>query len=229
MAKPATQKNPGSEKTKMDSVTTTFVADWVRDRVRRGRMVPGQRLIEADLINETGASRSRVREALQRLETEGLIAIEEFRGASVRRFSREELSAIYRTRAALEGLAAADFAGLATADNKQAIIEAQSALDAAVAAGDHDAFARSNDTWHCLIIEGCGNPYVIQFVDRLRVPVSRLLFSSFHSRQRLDDANADHRAITCAIVNGDVESAERLMRNHVDAGFQALVSQGLDE
>jgi DNA-binding GntR family transcriptional regulator len=114
MAKPIARKIFSPEKNKADAVTVAFVADWVRDRIRRGRMVPGQRLIEADLIRETGASRSRVREALQRLETEGLVAIEEFRGASVRRFSRDELSAIYRTRSALEGLAAADFAGQAT-------------------------------------------------------------------------------------------------------------------
>jgi len=56
-----------------------------------------------------------------------------------------------------------------------------------------------------------------------------MLFSRFHSRQRLDAANADHQPITAAIVEGDAERAERLMRAHVDAGFQALVSQGLDD
>jgi len=211
-----------------DAVSANEVAEWIRTRIRKGRLVSGQRLIEADVIRETGATRSRVREALQRLDGEGLVTIEEFRGASVRRLSREEVTAIYRARAVLEALAAAEFAtqgGTA----REALRAVQSDLDKAVAEGDHDAFARANDVWHGLIIAGCGNPYVIQFVERLRVPVSRLLFSSFHNRQRLDAANADHLAITEAILAGHGDEAEVLMRRHIEDGFAALTAQGLDE
>ena len=66
--------------------------------------------MEADIIRELSASRSRVREALQRLATEGLVTIEEFRGASVKHFSQDEVRQIYRARMALEGMAARDFA-----------------------------------------------------------------------------------------------------------------------
>src|SRR5690349_10615787 len=72
-----------------ESVTVREVIEWIRERIRRGRLVPGQRLVEADIIREVGASRSRVREALQRLATEGLVTIEEFRGASVKHFTRD--------------------------------------------------------------------------------------------------------------------------------------------
>ena len=64
--------------------TGVEVAGWVRNRIRNGRFSPGQRLVEVDIIRQTGASRSKVREALQRLEGEGLVQIEEFRGASVK-------------------------------------------------------------------------------------------------------------------------------------------------
>ena len=78
-----------------EKATTSDVADGIRQRIRLGRYVPGQRLIEGDLIRETGASRSRVREALQRLAIEGLITIEEFRGASVKRITWDEVRQIY--------------------------------------------------------------------------------------------------------------------------------------
>ena len=81
----------------------------------------------------------------------------------------------------------------------------------------------------CQIIEGGGNAYVAQFVDRLRIPVSRLLFSSFHSRQRIDRANADHQAISAAILAGDGEAAEARMRAHVQDGFNALAAEGLED
>lgn len=211
------------------AVSSADVVNWIRERIRRGRMVPGQRLIEADLVRETNATRSRVREALQRLESEGLLLIEEFRGASVRRFTRDELGAIYSTRAVLEALAARELAYAPAGDAKAELEAAQRELDAAVAASDHERFARSNDRWHAAIIEGGGNPYVAQFVDRLRIPVSRLLFSSFYSRQRIDGANADHQVITRAIIDGRGDDAEYAMRQHVLNGFKALVAQGLED
>lgn len=201
------------------------VAAWIREGIRRGRLVPGQRLVEIDLVRDTGASRTRVREAFQRLGAEGLISIEEFRGASVRRISPEELSALYGTRAVLEGLAAAECARHGTDDDRERLTGAQHDLDAAIASGDHEAFARHNDRWHEAVIVGSRNPYVAQFVGHLAVPVSRLLLSTFHNRQRIDRANADHQAITAAILAQRADDAERLMRLHIQTGFAALMAQ----
>ena len=64
----------------------------LRSRIHAGQLVPGQRLIEADLVAETGMSRGRIREALRRLEDERLVQIDRNRGASVRRISRKEVS-----------------------------------------------------------------------------------------------------------------------------------------
>jgi DNA-binding GntR family transcriptional regulator len=63
----------------------------IRDRIHAGRLVPGQRLIEADLVTELGTNRSRLREAFRRLESEGLVKIDLNKGASVRRISRQEM------------------------------------------------------------------------------------------------------------------------------------------
>src|SRR5690606_18889921 len=93
--------------------TSIEIADWVRDRIRKGQFAPEQRLVEVDIIRKTGGSRLKVREAFQRLAAEGLVEIEPFKGASVRSTSLEEVRQIYRARAALEGVAAADFTRLA--------------------------------------------------------------------------------------------------------------------
>jgi len=194
----------------------------VRDRIRLGRLVPGQRLVEADIVRETGASRSKVREALRRLESEGLVAIEEFRGASVKRLGRDEVRQIYRTRMAREGLAAAEFAASGDTVRKQRLLTIQEELNQWEHEGQHDRFARLNDAWHRLIIEGSGNTYVAQFLTRLTVPIYRLLFSTFYTSQRISLANADHRVITAAILDGRAEDAERAMRAHIAAGLDAL-------
>ena len=200
------------------------VADWIRDRIRRGRFVPGQRLIEADIIDQTGASRGKVREALQRLETEDLITIEEFRGASVKRIGPEEIRQIYQARMALEGVAAAEFARVDAPKRKRQLAQLQDAMDHWRDNGGHEGFAELNNRWHRLIIEGSGNEYISQFVERLSVPTWRLLFASFYTDERVDGANADHQKITAAIVEGRADDAEAEMRRHISDGLAAVAA-----
>lgn len=209
-----------------ENVTAADVAALLRNRIRTGRAVQGQRLVEADIMRDTGASRSRVREALQRLESEGLIVIEEFRGASVRSFSLSEIRQIYRARMALEGIAAHDFAIADDPERKAQLAEWQEKMNAFEHTGDHQGFAQANDAWHAVILDGADNDYVRGFVERLRLPLYRLLFSAFYKPHRIDDANADHRQITDAILRADGAEAERLMRRHIDDALQAVLELG---
>lgn len=198
------------------------IADWIRERIRRGLFAPGQRLVEVDIIRAIGASRSKVREAFQRLEGEGLVQIEEFRGASVRAASIEEVRQIYRARVALEGICAADFISHASDEQKQMLIDLQNQLDACVDENAPERFGRLNLAWHGLLVEGSGNAVVGELLQRLNVPIQRLLFESLYSANRLRNANADHRRILDAILAGDAPRAEAAMRAHVSAGFATL-------
>ncbi len=207
---------------KSQGLASAEVATWLRNGIRTGRFVPGQRLVEADIIRDTGATRSRVRDAIQRLESEGLIAVEEFRGASVRSFSDEEVRQIYRARMALEGLAAHDFAAADDPLRKLELVRLQDAMNPLESSGDHAGFAKLNDAWHDLILEGSGNDYVRTFVDRLRLPLYRLLFTAFYQPHRIDDANRDHRLITAAITEGRADDAEKLMRAHIADALAAV-------
>lgn len=214
---------PPSTKVKtIESVNARDATEWLRERIRLGQFAPGQRLVEADIIKELGASRSKVREALQRLEAEGLVSIEEFRGASVKRFTLDEVRQIYRARMALEGLAAGDFAAADAPELKAKLAAIQEEMNQWEHTGNHDSFARLNSAWHALIIDGADNDYIRQFLSRLSVPIYRLLFTTFYNAQRIDNANADHRIITAAIVEGRVEDAERAMRKHIEQGLHAL-------
>ncbi|CCA90967.1 GntR family transcriptional regulator [Novosphingobium sp. PP1Y] len=198
------------------------IAEWIRDRIRKGRMVPGQRLVEADIMRQTGASRFKVREAFQRLEGEGLVHTEEFRGASVRSATHEEIRQIYRCRAALEGSCAADFTHNATSGQRERLLDLQVQLEACVEENESERFGRLNMEWHQLLIEGAGNAVAGQLLERLHVPVHRLMFESFYSANRLRAANADHRRIIDAIMANDPVSAENAMRSHVAAGLDTL-------
>lgn len=198
------------------------IADWVRQRIRTGRFVPGQRLVEVDIIRQTGASRSKVREALKRLEGEGLVEIEEFRGASVRSSTLDEVRQIYRARMALEGMAAHDFTQNADPAMLARLQALQDQLDACVHERAPDRFGRLNNEWHRLIVEGSGNKVIADHLQRLNVPIHRLLFESFYDEERLQTANADHQAMLALILAGDADGAERAMRQHIGDGFETL-------
>jgi DNA-binding GntR family transcriptional regulator len=199
------------------------VSEWVRERIRHGRLVPGQRLVEADIVTATGVSRGKVREALRRLESEGLVSIEEFRGASVKKLGPDEVRQIYQARMALEGMAAGECATRADPALRTRLRQIQDEMDAGESAGNHDRFARLNEEWHHLIIDGSDNGYIAQFLKRLNVPIYRLLFATFYTSQRIAAANADHRVITAAIVDGRSADAEQAMRAHIHNGLEALI------
>lgn len=198
------------------------LADWLRDHIRKGRLVPGQRLVEIDIIRQTGASRSKVREALQRLEGEGLVKLDQFRGASVRTASLDEVRQIYRARVALEGIAAADFVRNATAAQRDQLRDLQRDLELCVAGDAPERFGRLNTEWHGLLIKGSGNDVIADVLRRLNVPIHRLIFESFYNSDRLRVAIADHARIIAAIDADDPAAAETAMRKHIEDGFETL-------
>ena len=151
------------------------LVDWIRERIRTGRFAPGQRLVESDIIRQSGASRHKVRDALQRLASEGLVSIEAFRGASVRSMSWDEVRQIYEARMALESFAARQFAGSDDEARKQQLQATQDEMDKWVASGNHQEFAKLNSEWHGQIVDAAGNEYFRQFLARLTIPIYRRL------------------------------------------------------
>jgi DNA-binding GntR family transcriptional regulator len=198
------------------------IADWIRSQIRSSRFVPGQRLVEVDIIRKTGGSRFKVREALQRLAAEGLVEIEEFRGASVRGASMDEVRQLYRARAALEGVCAADFTERASNKDKQRLREIAAEMEACVDDGRPEEFGRLNAEWHSLLMRGAGNSVIEEVVRRLDTPVHHLLFETFYRGERLREAANDHRKILKAILAGDATAAEAAMREHVENGRKFL-------
>ena len=187
--------------------------------------MPGQRLIELDITRELNSSRSKVREALRRLESEGLVSIEEFRGASVKRIGIDEIRRIYRARMALEGIAAHE---CALADNpkiRRRLRDLQERMNALEENFESPTeFGQLNREWHDTIIEGADNSYVARFLTQLTVPIYSLLFSSLYNLAHIRRANADHRLITAAICEGRATDAEQAMRDHVANGLKSLMT-----
>lgn len=166
-------------------------------------------------MRETGATRGRVREALKRLAVEGLIVIQEFRGASVRRMTRGEIDQNYHARAVLEGLCARLTAERAGDDILAQLHKLQRDMNEFETKGDSARFSMVNERWHELIISGSGNEIAQTFLKRLRIPIIAAQFRRVFTLQALRKSNAWHRRITDAILARDAGLAERRMREHI--------------
>lgn len=202
--------------------TSIQIADWIRTQIRTSRLVPGQRLVEVDIIRQTGGSRFKVREAFQRLAAEGLVEIEEFRGASVRGASDDEVRQLYQARAALEGICAYDFTERASPQDRRKLKDLARQMDKCMNDGSPELFGRLNSQWHTLIMRGAGNAVIEDVVKRLNTPVHHLLFETFYQGERLRQALEDHQEIMSAILAKDAAAAERAMRTHVENGHRFL-------
>lgn len=179
-------------------------------------------------MRDTGASRGRVREALQRLASDGLVELHEFRGAFVKRLTRADVLQAYDMREMLEGLAArlTASAGLKGAERVQ-FLAIQAEMDGAADAMAMDRFVRANDRYHEFIIRHAKNDYLLSFLERLRIPIFRLQFHVFYTGETLRLSNTDHQRITRAILAGEGDQAEVAMRSHVRNGLATV--QKLDD
>ena len=206
-----------------DSVDAARLARVLKQRIKLGAIAPGQRLVEADLMRETGASRGRVREAIKALATEGLIVIEEYRGAFVKKFTPEEVFQIGQARENLESFAARLIAERKLEPKlREELKEIQKGLNEAAAAMRFEEYTQFNEKLHTFIYENCGNKFVADFLERLRVPVFRLQHQAMYRDPMILKGNAEHESIVNAILAGDGDLAEALMRSHVRKGASAL-------
>ncbi|WP_172292243.1 GntR family transcriptional regulator [Pseudoruegeria sp. HB172150] len=205
------------------SPSSEVIAQALKDRVLSGGYAPGQRLIEMELAEEFGVGRGRVREAFRTLVGEGLLAFVANRGVMVRRFTREEMLSIGRTREVLEGLAARLAAERElTAEEQAALSDCQARMDRAVAADDVEEFNRENRSYHALIAQFAGNELILDFLDRARVPLMRLQLPPGAAAESMPRSNRHHHAITTAILTGMPDAAEAAMRAHVRRGNQHI-------
>lgn len=203
---------------------TDDVINYVKAGVRNGRLAPGQRLTEAEISEATGASRGYVREALKHLAAQGFVVARHNRGTRIRELSEEELRHNFAAREVIEGLAASLVARSGGAEQLQEILSWQNELDEAAAASDTRKFFTSLGQWHISIVRNSGNPFLEVFMDRLFFAISQLQNMAFHSAALIEELNSDHRKVTAAIVSGDAEGAERLMRGLIACSGNQMLS-----
>lgn len=196
--------------------TLEYVVDTLREAILSGRLVPGQRLVEADLTRELGVSRGPVRESFRRLSAEGLVESIPNQTTMVKRYTRTEMRELFDVRAELEALAARRAAErMDDAATRERFLQATQPIWVDHQASSPAAYFEENRRFHEAIAEVCGNAQLADLIRRLQLPLIMFQLGNAIRGQALQDSVNEHRLIAQAIVSGDADKAAQEMHKHL--------------
>ena len=216
MAAPRTVTKPRAEEPR-DLENGVSAVDQVMEAIKAGirdaRYVPGQRLVEPDMMRDFDVSRGTVREALRRLAAEGFVSIELYRGASIRKMSRGEFVELNEIRALLEGYAAALAAQRMSKTERKKLLDLEQLWDRGT---QNLSYAQYNEQFHALIVAASRHKQLPNFVQQAQLSIFRLQFHSIlQTPVATRRSRLEHRRIVKAILKGDTTGAETAMRQHI--------------
>ncbi len=191
--------------------------EMVLEAIDVGIYKPGDRLVESELADRFGVSRTPIREALQRLETQSLLT-RDGRSLIVASLSHSQLAELYVVRSELEGLAASLAAQHATPEEirvlRDMVEEDRTRLD------DPAALSRSNRRFHKQLHLASHNRYLVQQLDLVHRTMALLATTSLAAEGRSEIAVAEHDAIVTAIEKHDREAAQAALKAHISKAFE---------
>lgn len=207
---------------------TEAVLDAIKRAILAGELRPGQSLVETELAQLLGVSKTPVREALKTLAGAGLVTMSAYRGATVRAIDPASAAAIYDLRLLLEpeavrravdrGAAEAGASPVQASPVRAGWASALAALQASGAATDQAQRSLANREFHRALYLACGNTLLVKTLDDLRDQTALVSALSWEQAPSWQQEAAEHQAILAAARRGAATEAAALLRAHI-AGF----------
>lgn len=200
-----------------------IVFETIRNAIISGDLKPGERVMEVQMAESLGVSRTPVREAIRKLELEGLVIMLPRKGAYVSDLTVKDLTEVLEIRASLEGLAA----GLASIRIDEVEIEELEAralkFHKSIEEDDVEALILRDLEFHDAIFRASRNERLIQLNNNLREQVQRFREIYHKTVNKSKETSKEHYAIVEAISNRDVDKAEKLARLHIENAEQSIL------
>lgn len=191
-----------------------------------GTYRPGDRLVESELAERFGVSRTPIREALQRLETQSLLA-RDGRSLIVASLDHNQMAELYVVRSELEGLAARLAARHATEEEirflREMVEEDRARVD------DPSALSRTNRRFHRQVHLASHNRYLVQQLDLIYRSMALMKTTSLAAEGRSVIALDEHAGVVDAIEASDGDTAYKRLKSHISRAFEARLRQDADE
>ena len=198
--------------------TPTPIYQKLLAAIENGDLRPGDRLLETDLAQRFGVSRTPIREAIRRLETDGLVAHKPRVGAMIRVLAQQEIVELYEMRIVLEATAAQ----MAAKHASKAEIHTLKTLNAQMMQVARDPYkvAMLNRKFHGCILSAARNRFLAQSHNSLSHALVLLGKTTLESSERVKDVVSQHDAIVEALKSVQPETAAKLMRTHMEASLE---------
>ncbi len=190
----------------------------ILEAIEAGLFKPGDRLVESELADRFGVSRTPVREALQRLETQSMLA-RDGRSLMVASLDHNQLAELYTVRTELEGLAARLAARHATEEECH-VLRSMVNEDRSLLGGDPRALSRANKRFHKQIHLASHNRFLVQQLDLVHRSMALMATTSFAAVGRDAPALAEHDKIVAAIEARDGEAAYAALKAHISKAYE---------
>jgi DNA-binding GntR family transcriptional regulator len=201
------------------------VYQTLREDILSNRLPPGSSIREADLAAALEVSRGPVREALRRLDSEGLVSVIPRRGSVVSSFSHKEFLDAYRVREVLEVLAITLAIPRLEAKHLTELERLHREMEEMAKDESVETFFSTNDAFHKLFVDRSGNPVLQSTYNTLVDQMRRYNLRSLALRGGLSRSCEEHEQILGAVKAGDIEQAAELLRQHIRVPQQILESE----
>lgn len=203
-----------------------IVYEELKRQILVGEIAPGTRMMEVDLAEEMGVSRTPVREAIRKLEKEGLVTIEPRRGAYASDISIKDILDVLEVRQNLEGMAASLAARKVTEEEKQDFIRANAAYKAAILSGNTDEIIKNDEYFHQLIVNYSDNKTLTQLLSQVQELALRFRYIYYDDFSRYERMPKEHEEIEEAILSGDIAKAKVVAEEHVAHLKEFVIKHG---
>ena len=192
------------------------VFNTLRQAILRGELKPGERLMEIQLANKLGVSRTPVREAIRKLELEGLVLMIPRKGAEVADISEKSLKDVLEVREALEELAARLACDKITKEGINRLKEAAQDFRSALKSNDITQMAEADVRFHDVICNATENQKLVQLLNNLREQMYRYRVECIKRKEAHPRLMAEHAEIIRRIEEHEKEKAAEIVSRHID-------------
>lgn len=202
------------------------VFNTLRERILKGALKPGERLMEIHLANQLGVSRTPIREAIRMLELEGLVKMVPRKGAQVAKISREDLQDVLEVRKALDTLAVKLACERITEDEITKLKMAEEEFERVLKVGDTTQIAEADVAFHDVIQVASKNKRLKSMISNLAERIYRYRFE--YIKQQSDGGKTlvmEHREIIRCIEEKEVDEAIKAIELHIDNQESSIATQ----
>lgn len=192
------------------------VFNTLRQGILKGELEPGERLMEVQLAERLGVSRTPIREAIRKLELEGLVIMIPRKGAEVAKISEKNLIDVLEVRRALEELTSELACERITDEYVAKLKHASFAFKASINDTDLTVIAQKDEEFHDVIYESTGNQKLVQMINNLREQMYRYRLEYIKDGEKREAIAAEHQEIVKALEARDEKMAKKLVREHIE-------------